>query len=56
MLLIYSDADGFIAVWSLATYRPLLFWKAHNASVLCTEAWGNKFITYAHPSCLSGLG
>lgn len=35
------DADGYVAVWSLDTFRPLAFWKAHAGSVLTVASWAD---------------
>ena len=40
------DQDGHVAVWSLSTFRPLLFWKAHTASILTTETWSDYAVTH----------
>lgn len=45
------DADGHIAIWSLTTFRPLVFAKVHAASVLTVHEWENdKFLTCAAKS------
>ncbi|KAK4046597.1 Astra associated protein 1 Asa1 [Microbotryomycetes sp. JL201] len=40
-LSLYSgDADGWVAIWDLITFRPRAFWKAHDAGVLTIEPLG----------------
>ena len=29
-----GDADGWIVIWDVVTKRPIVVWKAHEASVL----------------------
>jgi WD40 repeat protein len=44
--LIAGDADGWIVLWNLITRRPSAVWKAHTASILTIETWGDdKLIT-----------
>jgi hypothetical protein len=45
-----SDADGFVALWSLQTFRPYAFIKAHEQSVLHAEIWDEHLITYVRVS------
>ncbi|GAA5954947.1 hypothetical protein JCM21900_005943 [Sporobolomyces salmonicolor] len=45
---LYSgDTDGFVAVWDLKTFRPKLFWKAHEGGLLSIEEMGHGLLTHA---------
>ncbi|GAA5936391.1 hypothetical protein JCM1841_002926 [Sporobolomyces salmonicolor] len=45
---LYSgDTDGFLAVWDLKTFRPKLFWKAHEGGLLSIEEMGHGLLTHA---------
>lgn len=39
------DVDGFVAVWSLAIFRPLLFFRAHEAGILTIESYAQGVLT-----------
>lgn len=47
-LLLSGDADGYVGVWSMDSFRPLLFSKLHAASVLTVASWaaGSKMLTH----------
>lgn len=45
-LLIAGDADGRVSVTSLENYRPIVFWKAHQDSLLRADAWDNLIVTH----------
>ncbi|KAK9893649.1 WD40 repeat-like protein [Cystobasidium minutum MCA 4210] len=47
-LLLSGDADGYVAVWSLTTFRPLAFFKAHSGSVLTVSAWSSNTRLLTH--------
>lgn len=45
--LIAGDADGWIVLWNIATRRPSAVWRAHKASILAVEPWGDdRLISY----------
>jgi ASTRA-associated protein 1 len=45
--LVAGDADGWIVLWNVATRRPTAVWKAHKASILTVELWGDeRLISY----------
>ena len=46
VLFVRSDADGFVACWSLTTFRPALLFKAHTAGVLTALFWEDKLLTH----------
>jgi hypothetical protein len=44
--LLTGDGDGWVVYWKLETKRALAVWKAHDAAILGTAAWGrDKIIT-----------
>jgi len=44
--LLTGDAEGWIVIWSVATRRPTAVWRAHEASILGAQIWGdNKLLT-----------
>jgi ASTRA-associated protein 1 len=46
----YSDTDGWIVGWDMASRRPNAVWHGHGASVLSIREWGtDKLITYPRP-------
>ncbi|GAA5915880.1 hypothetical protein JCM5296_002521 [Sporobolomyces johnsonii] len=46
--ILYSgDTDGFVAAWDLKTFRPKLFWKAHEGGLLSLEEMGDGLLTHA---------
>lgn len=48
-----ADADGYVVVWSVAIKRPVAVWRAHEASILGIEIWGNeRLITQGRDSKL----
>lgn len=40
-----SDVDGWVSVWDLKTFRPRLFWQAHEAGILSIAEWNEGFLT-----------
>jgi WD40 repeat protein len=43
--LVTGDADGWIVFWKLESKRPVAVWKAHDAAILGTGEWLDRFIT-----------
>jgi len=44
--LLTGDAEGWIVIWSVAIRRPTAVWRAHKASILGAQVWGDdKLIT-----------
>lgn len=46
------DAEGFVSIWDLRSYRPLYFWKAHKAGLLTLKEFDGGIITYVYLSLL----
>lgn len=40
--LVTGDAEGWVAVWSLATKRAVAVWRAHEGAILGVEGWGDE--------------
>lgn len=44
--LISGDSDGYVILWSMATFRPLAIWKAHNRALLTVETLGKQVLSH----------
>lgn len=50
--IISGDAQGYVIVWSLVTFRPLAVWKAHEKAILSVSTWNNKILTHGRDNKL----
>ena len=51
-LLVAGDADGRVSVTTLSTYRPIVFWQAHQGAVLRADAWSGYLVTHGRDHSL----
>jgi len=47
-----GDADGRVSVTTLSTYRPIVFWQAHQGAVLRADAWSGYLVTHGRDHSL----
>ncbi|KAL2418588.1 ASTRA-associated protein 1 [Exophiala dermatitidis] len=40
--LVSGDSDGWLAIWSLTTKRPLAVWKGHDAGIMAIHHWTDE--------------
>ena len=51
-VLLSGDSDGFVIVWSLASYRPKAIWKAHEKALLGISIAGSFIISHGRDNKL----
>ena len=54
-LLVAGDADGRVSVTTLSTYRPIVFWQAHQGAVLRADAWSGYLVTHGRDHSLRAV-